>query len=255
MLAVLRKEKIKSILYNEKIVSVSTLATQLHVTDETIRRDLSELEDEGFLIRKHGGAILSHKVQTPSNNYDLKNVFVKNKQIIAEISKTLIQPGDCIFLDSSTTAYYIAKEISEMKLTVVTNSLSIINLLVPHKQITLIVIGGTIQTNRSSFNGHCAVNFLKNFYVDKAIISCRSLDMNTGITEATEEFSELKKTAIKQANQTILAVDYSKFDKTSFIKTCDFSSINDIITDKPLSSQWAEFLKSQNVKLWIPKTQ
>lgn len=252
MLAALRKEKIKSILYNEKIVSVAALAEEFGVSDETVRRDLSELEEEGFLVRKHGGAVLSHKVMSSPNTHDLKNVFVKNKQTIAHIAKNLIKRRDCLFLDASTTSYYISKEIADMELTLLTNSLSIIELLAPQEKITLIAIGGVIQSSRDAFSGHCAINFLKNFHVDKAFISCRSLSMSNGITEASEGTAEIKKTILNQADRVCLAADHSKFNKTSFIKTCDFNSIDDLITDKALPYEWTSFLEKQNVQLWTP---
>lgn len=252
MLAVLRKEKIKSILYNEKIVSVAALAEQFGVTDETVRRDLSELEKEGFLIRKHGGAVLSHQVMSAPNTHDLKNVFVENKQTIAQIAKTHIKRRDCLFLDASTTAYYISKEIADMELTLLTNSLSIMELLAPQKNITLIATGGVIQNGRDSFGSHCAINFLKNFHVDKAFLSCRSLSMSNGITEASEATAEIKKTILNQTDRVFLAADHSKFNKTSFIKICDFDSIHDLITDKALSPEWLSFLEKQNVQIWTP---
>ena len=142
MLGALRKEKIKSILFNDKVVSVSALAERFQVSEETIRRDLTALEEEGVLVRKHGGAILANKVLGDPATHVLQNVFVENKEKIAAVCKPFIQPRDCLFFDSSTTAYYVCKEMPDVELTVLTNSLSILNLLAPREKINLIAVGG-----------------------------------------------------------------------------------------------------------------
>ena len=97
MLGALRKEKIKSILFNDKVVSVSALAERFQVSEETIRRDLTALEEEGVLVRKHGGAILANKVLGDPATHVLQNVFVENKEKIAAVCKPFIQPRDCLF--------------------------------------------------------------------------------------------------------------------------------------------------------------
>ena len=134
MLGALRKEKIKSILFNDKVVSVSALAERFQVSEETIRRDLTALEEEGVL----GGAILANKVLGDPATHVLQNVFVENKEKIAAVCKPFIQPRDYLFFDSSTTAYYVCKEMPDVELTVLTNSLSILNLLAPREKINLI---------------------------------------------------------------------------------------------------------------------
>ena len=142
MLAVTRKSEIKDIVLEKKSVTVTELAKIFSVTEETIRRDLKQLESEGFLTRTYGGAFIQDGVE---NNIDLsirETAYLKNKQAIASRCRELIHNGDSIFLDSSTTTLTIAKAINDMRLTVVTNSLMIINELCDKANIHLIAIGG-----------------------------------------------------------------------------------------------------------------
>ena len=95
MLAAVRQEQIKDIILNEKTVSVVRLSELFSVSEETIRRDLNVLEEEGVLIRKHGGAIVANRVLSEVNNNVLERVFVENKQKIALQSRRFIKSGDC----------------------------------------------------------------------------------------------------------------------------------------------------------------
>lgn len=151
MLAVTRKSEIKDIVLEKKSVTVTELAKIFSVTEETIRRDLKQLESEGFLTRTYGGAFIQDGVE---NNIDLsirETAYLKNKQAIASRCRELIHNGDSIFLDSSTTTLTIAKAISDMRLTVVTNSLMIINELCDKANIHLIAIGGQLYSEGKSF--------------------------------------------------------------------------------------------------------
>lgn len=253
MLGVLRKEKIKSILFNDKVVSVSALAERFQVSEETIRRDLTALEEEGVLVRKHGGAILANKVLGDPATHVLQNVFVENKEKIAAVCKPFIQPRDCLFFDSSTTAYYVCKEMPDVELTVLTNSLSILNLLAPREKINLIAVGGSLLKGRDCFTGRSAISFLSLFHVDKAFLSCRSLSMADGITEARESIAEVKQAVVQRANRVFVIADHSKFGKTSFTQICGFDHIHDIVTDRPLSAQWQSFARERGIRLWNPE--
>ena len=123
MLSSVRKEKIKKTLLEKKEVSVSELAETFSVSDETIRRDLRVLEEEGFARRSHGGATLSNRVKSTVDNSALAGLFVESKRIIAAQCERFIRDGDCIFLDGSTTASAICERIQQKEITVLTNSL------------------------------------------------------------------------------------------------------------------------------------
>lgn len=247
MLAITRKSKIKDIILEKKSVVVSELAQIFSVTEETIRRDLKTLEDEGFLIRTYGGAFIQEGVQNEVDLSIRESAYTQSKQLIADKCAEIIHNGDSIFLDASTTALFIAKAIREKRLTVITNSLKVINLLTDSPTIRLISVGGLFNSNNMSFIGRSALQSLDSYFFDKTFMSCRSLSQTHGITDSNESMSEIRQKLINRSNSIYVVADYSKFDRTSFISICDFSDVNGIITDKQLSQDWINFLAENNV--------
>lgn len=251
MLAVTRKANIKEIILEKKSITVLELAKLFSVTEETIRRDLKQLEDEGFLTRTYGGAFIQDGV---GNNVDLtirETAYTENKQNIAEKCRDIIKNGDSIFLDSSTTALQIAKTVKNMRLTVASNSLLIINELCEKENIHLITLGGTYLPDDKAFSGNITLKNLEQYYFDKVFMSCRSLSMEHGITDSHEPTASIRQNLIKRGQKIYIAADFSKFGKTSFITISDFAPITGLITDKSLSRKWLDFLFEQNVEVFI----
>jgi DeoR/GlpR family transcriptional regulator of sugar metabolism len=249
MLAVTRKSKIKDIVLEKKSVTVTELSKLFSVTEETIRRDLKQLEDDGFLTRTYGGAFIQDGVE---NNVDLtirETAYMESKIAIAKRCLSVIHNGDSIFLDASTTALQISKELQGMRLTVVTNSLLIINELQDKEDIRLISIGGAYTPRDKAFVGSTAIHNLESFYVDKTFMSCRSVSMEHGITDSNEAIAAIRQTLITRSNHIYLVADHSKFDKTSFIRISGFEAITGLITDKQLDDQWLDYLSKNNVEL------
>lgn len=249
MLAVTRKNKIKDILNEKKSITVTELSKTFDVTEETIRRDLKFLEDEGFLTRTYGGAFIQSGVE---NNVTLelrKVAYTKSKDVIAKQCHKLIHNGDSIFLDASTTALFIAQAISNMRLTVVTNSLLIIDQLTDLDNIRLVCVGGTLSRDHKAFQGNTAIQTLNTLYLDKTFMSCRSVSMEHGVTDSSEGMAMIRQKLLKRSNEIYLIADYSKFDKTSFIHICDFEDLTGVVTDKVLNQTWKTFLAKKNTTL------
>lgn len=250
MLAVTRKSEIRDLILEKKSVTVTELAREFSVTEETIRRDLKQLESEGFLTRTYGGAFIQDGVE---NNVDLsirETAYLKSKQAIANRCRHIIHNGDSIFLDSSTTTLAIAKVVSDMRLTVVTNSLLVINELCDKPNIHLVCIGGNYTPRDKAFNGLSTSASLTTFYLDKTFMSCRSLSMDHGITDSLESVAAVRQSLVARSKEVYLVADFSKFDKTSFIHITDFDSITGLVTDRNLNSQWMDFLDKHNVVLY-----
>lgn len=242
MLAITRKNNIKDMLIERKSITVTELSKTFEVTEETIRRDLKFLEDEGFLTRTYGGAFIQTGVEN-NVTVELREVaYTKSKDSIARECRKLIHNGDSIFLDPSTTALFIAKTICDMRLTVVTNSLLIIDQLSEHDNIRLVSIGGTLSRDHKAFQGNATIQALDNLYLDKTFMSCRSVSIENGVTDSSEGMAMIRQKLIKRSNEIYLIADYSKFDKTSFIHICDFNNLTGIITDKVLNSEWKDHL-------------
>ncbi len=250
MLAITRKTQIKDIILEKKSVSVSELAERFSVTEETIRRDLKVLEDEGFLTRTYGGAFIQDGVENEVDLNIRETVYEDSKRAIAEKALELIHNGDTIFLDSSTTAFFIAKAIRDMNLTVLTNSLIIVDFLSKYENIRVICIGGQLYHKGKSFIGRSTQKMIEYYFVDKAFISCRSLSLQHGITDSNEDSAVIRQSLLDHSNKLYIIADYSKFNKTSFVNICDYNAIHGIITDYQLDDEWITLLTESNVEIY-----
>lgn len=250
MLAIARKQAIREQLQEYKSVRITELAAALNVTKETIRRDLHDMEKDGELIRTHGGAYILDGVQNDIDISTRQIVKLQEKKMIAQKCESLIQSGDTIYLDGSTTAWAIARAIAHRRLTVLTSSLEIANILSISDTIRLFMIGGEFSANSQSFTGNSAVQNLKQHYVDKVFISCRSISMEHGITDANDNDAALHRAALEHADQKYLAIDSTKLDKTSFSKVAPLSVLDGIIMDRSFPVPWIKYLSEHQVNIY-----
>lgn len=245
-----RREKIIQNLYREKKVLVSQLATEFNVTEETIRRDLEKLEKEGIVTRNYGGAVLNVKTYEDLP-YKTRNTHnIEEKIIMGKILLPLIQDGDTIMADPSSTVFEALKIIQSERnnLTIITNS-SIILPEFTDSEHTIISTGGILSKTAKSLNGHITRQTIQNYNVDVALLSCKGISFKNGITDANESASDIKSTMKKQATKTILLVDSSKFDKVGFVRMFKFNEIDYLLTDKKPSEDWITFLENHHVNV------
>lgn len=250
MLAIMRKNTIREQLQIQKSVRITDLASLLNVTKETIRRDLREMEQDGELIRTHGGAYILDGVQNDIDISTRQVLKTAEKELIAQKVETLVHSGDSIFLDGSTTSWVIAKSITNRHLTVLTPSLEIAKILSASETIKLHVIGGEFSPATMSFTGNSALRTLEQYYVDKAIISCRSVSMESGITDTNDSDAALHKLILAHSRQKYLVVDHSKLDNTSFSYVAPISILDGIVMDKDFSATWQRYLNQHHVKFY-----
>ena len=248
MLAIERKLEILQKLRAEQRVLVSDLAVHYGVTEETIRRDLDKLEKEGYATKTYGGAILGNSTKTDLS-YTIRNkTNVEAKNAIAEIVSRLIQDGDHLMLDDSSTSLFITRRLKEHKnLTVITNSIEIILELQDTEGWTVLSTGGRLKPESLAFVGNQTIDMLQKYHVDKAIISCKGLDIQNGITDSSEFHALTKQTMLSCAAQKILAIDSSKMDKTSFVRIAPADALDLIVTDRNPDERWQSFLDGIHV--------
>ena len=250
MLAITRRNAIKAQLTERKSVTITDLAHRFHVTKETIRRDLRQMEEEGELIRTHGGAYILDGVQNEIDISMRQVLKTKEKAIIAEKCSQLIQSGDSIFLDGSTTCWFVARQLGNKKLTVLTTSLKIATILAGSPNIDLVVIGGSFSNNTMSFQGDNACRALRNYYVDKAFMSCRFVSLENGITDVSEADAAIHRLVTQRSNHTYLVVDNSKVGYTSFTFTCELTDVEAIICDTDLPQPWQDYMNEHNIAFY-----
>lgn len=256
VLAIERRNLILEKLQDSKKVVVSELSKLYNVSEETIRRDLEKLEQEGYATKSYGGAVLNENVgfDMPLTVRSRKNVAAKQK--IAEIAASIIHDGDHIMLDASSTDLFIAKAIkNKQRLTVVTNSIEIILELSEVPGWTVISTGGTLKEGYLALIGPEAEKSAQAYYADKAFVSCKALNREHGIMDSLQQFTSLKKVTIESAAKSYLVLDSSKFDKTAFSRIDTMGRIHGVITDQRPSDYWVEFFEREGIKLRYPEKQ
>ena len=243
MLAIERRNLILQKLQTERRVVVNSLALLYEVSEETIRRDLDKLEKEGFVKKTYGGAVLNENTNIEMPLRIREKTNRREKQTIAKLVAAMIEDGDSIILDSSSTSLMVAQELKERKkLTVITNSLEVLIEFSKSKGIQVISTGGLLKSSTLSLIGKNAEKTLENFYVDKAIISCKGLDIRKGATDSSEDDAEIKKSMVSCSKQLILIADSTKFGTISFAKVLDFRKGDILVTDSLPDDTWKQRL-------------
>ena len=249
MLGIERRRKIMELLNQHQKVYVQNLSQLFEVTDETIRRDLEKLEQQNLVKRCYGGAVLNdHTGQDISflKRIDINDV---NKKYIAKKAESLINDGDTLMVDSSTTCLALMRLLKDKKnLTIITNSIILVNEFV-NAGFNLICTGGNLRAYSYALTGKSACEALAHYYVDTAFISCKALDKEKGLMESNEPESIIKQQMIQQAQRTVLLADSSKFDKAAFSRICGLDKLDTIVTDSEPDEEWREFIREHNINL------
>ncbi len=250
MLAVERRNEILAQLKDEGKVVVADLSKKYSVTEETIRRDLEKIEQDGFAERTYGGAVLIE-----NNREDLpflvrKRTNVEAKKKIAEVIAEMIEDGDRIMLDASTTALFVAKQIRHKEnITLITNSLEILLELADVKGWRIYCTGGSLRPEALALVGYQSERMIDDFYVDKAVLSCKGVDYTKGFTDSNELEAGIKKEMLKAAKMKIFAVDGGKFGNAAFTKIVDFHGADVIVTDYKMNEEWRERFEDCKVRV------
>lgn len=250
MLVAERHQNIIELINERKSIRVTELSELFSITEETIRRDLEKLEKQGKLARSHGGAVSVSASDSLEVSYLEREITnVKEKAEIAHEAVKQVNEGDKIILDASTTAWYMAKELPDMKITVLTNSIKVATELSSKKQITVISTGGILQSKSLSFVGPLAEASLETYHVDKAFISCKGLHLERGISESNELQAHIKNVMINSTDVVYIMIDHSKFGVQAFSKYSDLDLIDYIITDSKVDAQLIQQLTDRSLKL------
>ena len=254
MLAIERRNAILEKLQAERRVVVSELSQIYKVSEETIRRDLEKLENDGFAIKSYGGAVINENanVDLPFNIRKKRNVISKQK--IAEVISSRIKDGTSIMLDASSTAVYIAKALKERKnLTLITNSIEILIEMFDTPNVNVLSTGGAMREGSFALVGPQTDKMLNSYHVDMAIVSAKGFDLETGLTDTEELHANNKKTMLTRAKEKILAVDSSKFGKTAFTEIGTLEDISMVVTDAKPDEVWLQAFKEYGIECIYPE--
>lgn len=255
MILVQRRKKILELLRDNGSVSVSALGELFSVSGETVRRDLQKMEEDGLLKRAYGGAFLGDVVRQDVPISIRRNTYREGKCRIGRVCAEMINSGDTIMLDSSSTALRIASEIKgKSNLIVITNSLDILVELANSPEIHVISTGGDLDNASLSFTGMTAIENLAKFNVDKAFVSCTGVSLREGITDSSEMQAHIRKRMFESAQKRIFIADRTKFGKITLTKIADLSGVDIVVTDQPLPDEWASAFSGLGVQMRYPES-
>jgi len=240
-----RRQQILSILQQEKFVTVGKLCKSLYSSPATIRRDLAEMEEQGVLSRLRGGAEL---LEGSNNDMPLLLRIQKDKlkkEIIATLAVRYMEDASTIFMDSSSTVYYLARQLKDYSgRSVITSGLATMNYLNEQTTATVHCTGGRLF-HQSSFVGYPAVEAVKFHCADVLFFSCCGFSVRNGSTEAEEENAAIKRVMSENSRRKILLCDSTKFAHDYFCRACSTEAIDLIITDKMPEESMAQALKGK----------
>ena len=237
MLSFQRHQEILDQLKEKRSATVDELCQRLYASPATIRRDLHQLEKQGLVKRTYGGVTLpdERSFEYPMQVRESRNLDAKEK--IARAALPLIRDGQTIFMDSSSTVLRLAMKLRDFSsLHIITNGIDICQALAGASQKNAPAIYcccGRLRENARTLVGGAACGYIASFNADLAVLSCRGLDRQAGVTEANEEERQVKRAFFANADKRILLCDQSKFGKSYFCRVAGLSDFDRIVTDQP----------------------
>jgi DeoR family transcriptional regulator, carbon catabolite repression regulator len=237
-------------LQKNKRISVEEICSLYQVSRDTARRDIVNLAKQGLIIRTHGGAILPtlHEEAKPYSERLQRDR--EEKQKIAKYGASLINEGDTVILDTSTTVQACTELFADKPCTVITNSINIADTLSKKSAITILLLGGRLNHDHLFLYGTATTNMLSDYFADRAFIGALAVSAH-GVTVDDDEDAAIMRKMIHQSKEVVVLADHTKFNKTAFVKVCDLSAIDLLITDLQPTASFMEILKQNNVSLII----
>ena len=247
-----RQKQILSLLTRQGRLSVTEIVEQFSISEATARRDLESLASQGKAQRVHGGVIAVEQAPPELPILQREGEQADEKSMIGQAAAELVNDGETVFLGSGTTVLETAKNLRDRKkLTVITNSLPVLNALAGIKEITVVSLGGQLRESELSFIGHITEQSLAEVRVDKVIMGARGLSLEHGLTNDYLQETLTDRAILKIGHEVILVADHSKVNRVSTALLAPLSSMNTFVTDSKADKKFIQALKKQNIKVVI----
>lgn len=247
-----RQKQILSLLSKQRRLSVSEIVEQFSISEATARRDLESLASEGKVQRVHGGAIAVEQAPPELPILDRESEQADEKARIGRVTAGLIADNESIFLGSGTTVLEVAKNLRDRKhLTVITNSLPVLNVLAGLKEITVISLGGMLRDSELSFIGHIAEQALAELRVDKVVMGARGISLEHGLTNDYLQETLTDRAILKIGREVIIVTDHTKVNRVSTVLLAPLNAVHTFVTDEQADKKFVQSLKRQNIKVVV----
>src|SRR5690625_4006920 len=223
MLTTERHDIITQLLKEKQTITLQDIIDATPASESTIRRDLTDLEKQGKLVRIHGGATISERKLQELTFSEKSTKNLQEKVNLAKLAASLVQKEDCIYLDAGSTVIQMIPYLAGKDIVVVTNGLTHVEALTEHG-ITTYLIGGLMKTKTSAVVGQQAIASLNNYRFDKCFLGVNGFHHIHGYTTTDPEEAAVQLTASTLAQDTYLLADPSKYNQISFAKVTDLKS-------------------------------
>lgn len=248
-----RQQKIRELLSSQKKLNVREICKLFNISEATARRDIESLLNNGSFTRFHGGILLG--------NYEYEDVSINTRKFAKSIEKSvigkaaaeLVDNGETIFLASGTSILELAKNLHKKKISVVTNSLLVMNELVNENNIELISTGGIMRRSERSFIGHISQKSLEEITADKVFLGTYAIDPVKGLTHDYLQEIMTDRAIMRISENVIILADHSKFERSGNAFLAPISKINTVITDTKTDPAIIEQLNKNGVRTIIAK--
>lgn len=230
-------------------VTVEDLVQQLDVTPQTIRKDLNELCDRTLMTRVHGGAVITSGVD--NLEYEARRLLAKEEKLaIGAAAAAQIPDQASLFINIGTTTEEVARALHRHKdLLVITNNLNVVDQLYQNPSIEVVVVGGRVRAVDRAAVGPFAVDFIRNFKVDFAVIGASAIDEDGALLDFDINEVQVSQTIIQNARQVILVADSNKVGRPAPVRIGHLSDVDVFVTDRVTSSRMASVCETHSVRV------
>jgi DeoR family transcriptional regulator of aga operon len=247
-----RQLQILQLVKRHQRIRVADICAAFDVSLATARRDLDALARDGKVQRVHGGAIALTQLPAEQPILHRQREQTEEKIRIGQTAATLVHDGETILLGSGTTVLEVARALRDHKhLTVLTNSLPVVNTLSGIEEITVIVLGGMLRDSELSFIGQFTEQALNEVRADKVFIGTRAISLEDGLTHEYLPETMTDRAILKAGKEIIVLADHTKFGRTATILLAPLERIHTIVTDEQVPQDFVKNVREKGIRLII----
>ncbi len=247
-----RQKQILSLLTRHGRLRVAEIVEQFSISEATARRDLESLASQGKAQRVHGGVIRVEQAPPELPILDREKEQADEKARIGRAAAGLVADKETVFLGSGTTVLEVARNLRDRKqLTVITNSLPVLNVLAGLKEITVISLGGMLRESELSFIGHITEQALAEIRVDKVFMGTRGVSLEHGLTNDYLPETLTDRAILKIGREVIIVADYSKVNRVSTALLARLDAVSTFVTNEKTDKKFLQALKKQGIDVIV----
>ena len=244
-----RRQSILDMARETGLVSVEELIARFRVTPQTIRKDLNRLCDERLLTRTHGGARLASSVENMS--YEARRMLAREqKQSIGRAVAAIIPDNASLFVNIGTTTEAVAQALLQHRhLLVITNNINVASLMRPYPENKVIIASGEVRCSDGGIIGESAVDFIKQFKVDFAVIGASAIDADGALLDFDYREVKVSQAILSNARHVILVADSTKYERTAPVRIGHISQTHSFVTDHCPDAGFRHLLSSFDIRM------